>query len=439
MLTVAERVATRIGLSFLIFATPARAQDVTGDWQGTLGSRPTRLLLKVAQYDTRQYSAFLIILDGAGFDDPVRASAVTVQDSTFTAAFASMGATYEGRLSSDGSTLTGKWTQSRSTPLDFHRPTEESRWRDPSPHVVRFVAVNDDVGLEVLDWGGSGRPVVLLSGLGNTAHVFDDFAPKLAAHHHVYGITRRGFGVSSAPAYGYEADRLGDDVLAVLDSLRLERPILIGHSIAGQELSSIGSRFPDRVAGLVYLDAAYGFAYYDPTQGHISVDLPDVARSLAQLTAARVTPQSAEGVREIRKRIRQLLENDLPNLERNLSEYERSLAAGFAPDVAPRPPSFQAAVQAIWEGTRKYDSIPVPVLAVYALPRRLSPGEVADSAARAAAEAADSAYRATQADAFKKGVPTARIVRLRHANHYVFRSNEKDVLREIRSFIQTLQ
>lgn len=73
---------------------------------------------------------------------------------------------------------------------------------------------------------------------------------------HVYGITRRGFGASSAPASGYGADRLGDDVLAVLDALKIDKPVLVGHSIAGEELSSIGSLRPDRVAGLVYLDSA---------------------------------------------------------------------------------------------------------------------------------------------------------------------------------------
>lgn len=66
-------------------------------------------------------------------------------------------------------------------------------WKDPSPHIVRFVTVDKDVRLEVLDWGGSGRPIVLLAGGGNTAHVFDHFAPKLTTHYHVYGITRRGF------------------------------------------------------------------------------------------------------------------------------------------------------------------------------------------------------------------------------------------------------
>jgi len=49
---------------------------------------------------------------------------------------------------------------------------ESSVWRDPSPHQVRFVKADDNVRLEVLDWGGSGRPVVLLAGLANTAHVF---------------------------------------------------------------------------------------------------------------------------------------------------------------------------------------------------------------------------------------------------------------------------
>ena len=53
-------------------------------------------------------------------------------------------------------------------------PTQESAWHDPSPHSIQFVTVAKDVRLEVLDWGGSGQPVVLLAGLGDTAHVFDN-------------------------------------------------------------------------------------------------------------------------------------------------------------------------------------------------------------------------------------------------------------------------
>jgi len=139
--------------------------------------------------------------------------------------------------------------QGAALPLELKRATKDTAWQiDPSVHTVQFVTVDKDVKVEVLDWGGSGRPVVLLTGLGNRAHVFDKFAPKLAANYHVYGITRRGFGASSHRADGYSSDRRGDDVLAVMDALKLDRPVLVGHSIAGSELSSIGLRHPEKDA-----------------------------------------------------------------------------------------------------------------------------------------------------------------------------------------------
>ena len=81
--------------------------------------------------------------------------------------------------------------------------------------------------------------------------MFDDFAPKLTPNFHVYGITRRGFGQSGFSPEGYGADRLGDDVLAVLDALNLKRPILVGHSVGGEEMSSVATRHPSRVTALV--------------------------------------------------------------------------------------------------------------------------------------------------------------------------------------------
>jgi len=98
-----------------------------------------------------------------------------------------------------------------AAPLSAQPPANP---KDPSPHITRFVPVDKNVRLEVLDWGGSGRPLVLLAGGGDTAHVFDDFAPKLTSSFHVYGITRRGFGESGFSAEGYGADRLGEDVLS---------------------------------------------------------------------------------------------------------------------------------------------------------------------------------------------------------------------------------
>lgn len=146
-----------------------------------------------------------------------------------------------------------------------------------------MVRVERDVSLEVLDWGGNGRPLVLLTGLGDDAHIFDNFAPKLTAKYHVYGITRHGRGASSKPApteANYSADRLGEDVLAVIDALHLVKPVLAGHFLAGEELSYIGSTHPERVAGLIYLEAGYPYALYDQLDGQLDLDVIELRKQL---------------------------------------------------------------------------------------------------------------------------------------------------------------
>jgi non-heme chloroperoxidase len=131
------------------------------------------------------------------------------------------------------------------------RAQESGAWHDPSKHQVQFVTVEDGIRLEVLDWGGSGRPIVLLAGLGFTAHVFDGFAEKLTDTYHVYGITRRGYGASSRPGWGYTEERLAGDDLRVFDALKLVAPVVAGHSVAGNELSQLGIHHYDRIGGLV--------------------------------------------------------------------------------------------------------------------------------------------------------------------------------------------
>ena len=81
-------------------------------------------------------------------------------------------------------------------------------------------------------------------------------------------------------------------------------------------------------------------------------------------------------------------------------------------------------------GMQKYTDIRIPVLAIFALPH--ATGEAfKDDVERAAADARDEATAGAQAKAFDSGVPSARVVRLPHANHFVFISNEDDVLREM--------
>lgn len=296
---------------------------------------------------------------------------------------------------------------------------------DVSPHKVQFVTVGEGVRLEVLDWGGSGRPLIFLAGNGDTAHSFDSFAPKFTSQNRVYGITRRGFGASSkpTPANGnYSADHLGDDVLAVMRALGIERPVLVGHSLAGEELSSIGSRFPSKVSGLIYLDAASGFAFYDPSHPPLEIEMNDIKKRIDEIEAGGVDEQ--EKLRE--------LETAVARFESILHQSNEEVKT--MPPLPPRSP-IQAALNF---GMEKYTAIPVPVLAIFACPHDWSRFFPNDPQRRTARLAADTARCTAQADAFSHGVPTARVVRIANADHYVHRSNEAQVIDEMKKFLEGL-
>lgn len=308
---------------------------------------------------------------------------------------------------------------------------------DHSPHIAQLVTVDKDVKLEVLNWGGRGRPVILLAGLGYDAHVFDDFAPKLRSSYHVYGITRRGFGRSSVPkpdGENYSADRLGDDIVAVMDELKIERPVLAGHSIAGEELSSIGSRYPDRVAGLVYLDAGYAYAYYDDGAKQGQDPVADIVKVELELDKFKnfLPPK------EQRIEAEHLLNVSLPRLERDIQEGLKE--THNTPDNAPGPPDTPRARAsiALRRGTEIFTGVQCPVLAIFAVPHDFGPLGNTDPAVRAEMIAKDKALVSEQADAFQAGNPQARVVRIENASHFVFRSNEADVLRAMNDFIAKL-
>ena len=309
------------------------------------------------------------------------------------------------------------------------RPAAKSS--DTSPHQAFIIPVDHDVKLEVLDWGGVGRPLVLLPGIGYDAHVYDAFAAKLTAHHHVYGITRRGFGASSAPApYGdnYSADRLGDDVLAVIKALHIDRPVLVGHAKAGQELSSIGSRHPELVSGLVYLDAAYSYAFYDSKHGDLLLDAIDLRKQLDTYLTGNAF--------DLNKYLADL-KSALPKFEHDVDDFQDELA--LTPPFAPRttaPPPILVAIEA---GAENYTDIRCPVLAIYADPHNFGQLYADDPKARQALILDDFARTSAQADAFQAGVPGSRVVRIPNASHMIFVSNEADVLREMNAFLDKLK
>jgi pimeloyl-ACP methyl ester carboxylesterase len=419
----------------LLVTAPLRAQEIVGKWQGTLNTeKKLRVVIEIEKGDTGDLKGRAYSIDQSPTPAPITTLSFTGSTLKFTIDL--FHASYEGTLNPDGKTITGNLTQEKTNSLILERATPETAWKiDPSPHKVQFVTVEKDIKLEVLDWGGTGRPLVLLTGLGNDAHVFDTFALKLSDKYHVYGITRRGFGTSSAPSSetaNYTADRLGEDILAVIEALHLERPIVAGHSVAGEELSYIGSCHPEKVAGLIYLDAGYPYALYDQVNGSLLTDSKELQKQLGQLLPDKMPDDQKKFIED--------LHSSLERVEKEVAQKQEDMK-----DVPPPPPISAAAkaqipkaAPAIIGGTERFTTISAPALVIFADPH--DPGGMMkdNPKARAAFIAANNRDTERQAVAFERQVPSAHVVRIPNANHYIFRSNEADVLREMNAFIATL-
>ncbi len=307
---------------------------------------------------------------------------------------------------------------------------QPAAWVDASPHAEILVAAEPDVHLEVLDWGGNGEPMVFLAGLGNTAHSFDEFAPRFRDAYHVYGITRRGFGYSSHPDGGYDSDSRARDILAVLDSLGLRRVILVGHSIAGDELSRFAVNYPERVRGLVYLDAySYGTDLAEQPKP------PVPPQSVPPVTSADSASVDALGDYLLRRY--------------GVRPPDAELRASARFDVNGRLETYPLpdARSEVYTNTERsdYARIRAPALAIYATHNTvesLFPGFAGfDGHNRHLAQAYFGAIRGWQQDQikrFRSQMHRGTVVELPGANHFLHYSNPDEVERAMRAFLTTL-
>jgi pimeloyl-ACP methyl ester carboxylesterase len=251
----------------------------------------------------------------------------------------------------------------------------------------------------------------------------------LVRSYHVIGISRRGFGASSSPTSGYSADRLGADVIGVLDAERLQRPLLVGNGFAGEELSWVGTHAPQRVAGVVYLDAAYNRTNIG-TEGAIARRIPPRVPQPDDLASAEsMTRWASAGI-------------GFPIPESEVRQMGR-----FGPDgrlIGERTPA--SVRQQILAGiaATDYARIGVPVLAIYAKPKSLEafPGCNATDATirQACGELFDWTLRhiAESERVFRGSPAPVRVVELLGAHAFVFLSNPREVVTELDTFASGL-
>jgi pimeloyl-ACP methyl ester carboxylesterase len=276
----------------------------------------------------------------------------------------------------------------------------------------RFVIANG-VKLHYVDWGGSGETILFLPGFNDSAHVYDRFAPRFIDRFHVLGLTRRGVGESQKVPTGYDTNTWVEDIRGFLDALSINKVNLVGHSMAGGELTLFATRYPDRVEKLVYLDAAY-----DRTPEGYLASLTDPANQPGLMQRMRM---EALGMPE---------------------------ASNIRVDKMPPPDQWAILVathKAVFAFRQDYTKIRAPALAFYAItanehyPERWLPKN-ADATLRAKAESwwkeKGHALMREQVEKFRREIPNGEIIELGDAQHYVFRGDTAhEVAVKIRDFL----
>ena len=303
---------------------------------------------------------------------------------------------------------------------------------DNSPHRSDIIDANG-IHLHYLDWGGTGPTILFLTGFGDSAHIFDNLAPKFTDRFRVLGLTRRGHPGSDMPDTGYDVSTLAKDIEQFLDKLSVEQVILVGHSLAGDEMTHFAASHPMRVMKLVYLDSAL-----DSTE-RLEIWKRNPIKDVK-------SPLSEE---EIHASVDSYMANfrrtnpDFEAVWSDLFEEEirRQIAVrpdGTAADLMP-PAIASALMQGSSDYHKEYAAVQAPALSFYAMSDHpATPDYLTDTERRQFQEFVEQVWKPSKLrsiEQFRSNMIRGRIVELPNTHHYCFLDREDEVVREMRKFL----
>lgn len=135
---------------------------------------------------------------------------------------------------------------------------------------------------------GSGPPLVLVHGIGDSSATWETVFPALARRHLVIAPDLLGHGYSDKPRADYSVAAYANGVRDLLGVLGLGRVTLVGHSLGGGVAMQFAYQYPDRVERLVLVDSGGAGMEVTPLLRAASLPGAQVAMSLLRLPGVRL-------------------------------------------------------------------------------------------------------------------------------------------------------
>ena len=281
------RILWLCALAFLL-AGSLPAQKITGNWQGTITPRqgkPLRMVLQVLHDDSGALKARIYSIDQGPTGD--WADSVSLHDSTVKFVVGMIGLSYEGKLSSNGDTITGTWIQGYRTPFMFRKATKETAWAFPP--IRRHTRCSSlPSSLE------SSSRCSIGAALAGLLY----FSPVWATRHMSMTTSRLNSPASTTFMASPVAASASPAIpLPIARTIRPAVSAMMFLPSSPPSTSKTGSRWaldrrrrtefdrqpnPEKVSGLIYLDPGYS-ALYPPALGDTQLDMIDARNRIEQL------------------------------------------------------------------------------------------------------------------------------------------------------------
>jgi pimeloyl-ACP methyl ester carboxylesterase len=235
---------------------------------------------------------------------------------------------------------------------------------NPSNQAVAHYTKLSAIRFHYVEWGGVGRPILLLHGLGSTVHIWDLVAPQLSEWGRTVALDLRGHGLSEQPNHGYDFATIAQDVVNFIRFIANgERVLLVGHSWGAYVALYVAAHFPNAVHSIVLIDGGI-------------IDLKSQWQSWAIAEQHMTPPDMAnKTVDQLRLLIRQEWLKQVWRQE--IEELAmHSFSIGENNSVRPRlaRPNHMQITKAIWEFVPAHElmQIDCPVLVVVPTPPGMS-------------------------------------------------------------------
>jgi len=115
-------------------------------------------------------------------------------------------------------------------------------------------AQGDGIQIQLAAWEGEGQPILCVHGLTANCRCWDLIASSLVPENNILAMDLRGRGLSDKPSSGYSLQHHIRDIVCLLDDLKQERIVLMGHSLGAFIALSFAAKYPERTEKIILMD-----------------------------------------------------------------------------------------------------------------------------------------------------------------------------------------